>query len=185
MSFYSGEKIFMKTLNTKLNSFSLLAMVVLSSSIWATQAHAFSYPPHPVELRLQSVEGLNIVITAQDQDYGNDGDSETRAASNIVITVNGSHVGFGSSIRAVLTPNCISGEYHWPISQPTVYADLSSQTDGSSLDFSGSFQGSVMTNSAVHGGEWINCQPQLSIVVDGNWQTDPVDGTHNFNLMNF
>jgi hypothetical protein len=158
--------------------FILLIPTVLSMAV----AHAETYR-HDIgrsENRLQSKEGLSIVVTAENYESGDVGDSQTNTAEEIKVSVNGSNVAYGSRIRAVITPNCKSGEYGWAISQPQIYSDLTSETDGSSLDFYGSFSETVMTHTAVHGGEWVNCAPTLSVVVDGNWQTDPVNGTHNF-----
>jgi hypothetical protein len=151
-------------------------------------AHAETYHQcgsAQARLQLQSQEGVNITLTGTNCESGDVGDSETNAVEQVQISVYGGPVNFGSHIRAVLVSNCRSELYGSAVSEPTLTSDLTAQTDGSSLDFYGQFGESFVTSAAMHGGDTTLCQPQLAVVVDGNWQTDPVTGSHNFGLLNF
>ena len=168
---------------------SVKKLIVLSLiAALPTLAHAESYrqcASSQARLQLTSQEGLNIVLTGENCASGDIGDSQNNTVEQVAITVNGGQVGFGSHIQAILIPNCRSQDNGWNVSEPTLTQSLTPQTDGSSLDFNAQFDGVLESSIAIHGGDTTICQDQLAIVVDGNWQTDPVTGTHNFNLMNF
>ena len=154
-------------------------------ALLSTGAHADNYRDDVgrSEIRLHSKEGQDCIIISEKYQSGIVADTQVNTAEQIVIVVSGSGVNSSTQgVRAVLIPNCISADHGWSVDKPTIFADLKALTDGSSWEFSGNFQGSLLLRSAIHGGETINCQPQLSIVIDGNWQTDPVNGTHNFHL---
>ncbi len=162
-----------------------LALFVLAA--FPALAHAVPYhnPAGKLDQALRSEEGLNIFLTAEAFESGEVGASQINTYEQIQIRVNGSNLFSGAKVRAVLTPNCKSREYGWPVAKPSLVVDLNPETQGSNQNYSASFEGTIIIHSAVHGGESIDCRPQLSVVVDGAWQTDPMNGTHNFNLKRF
>ena len=86
----------------------------------------------------------------------------------IQIVVNGKNIKFASQIRAILTSNCKK--------EPSVSVDLVPQTDNSTMEFNGQFSGTLPERK---------CRPELAVVVDGNWQTDPTNGKNQFPIHHF
>jgi len=164
----------------------LIVLSLIAALPALAQATTYHQDGGSSQLRLTSSEGLNIILTGENYASGEISDSQVNTVEQIQIVVNGGPTSFGSHIQAVLIPNCRSQKYGSAVSEPTLTASLTPQTDGSSVDFNAKFDGILVTSSAIHGAdEDVICTPQLAIVVDGNWQTDPENGTHNFNLLNF
>ena len=151
-----------------------LALTLLATV--PTFAHAATYRNYVGHSQdnLDSREGLSILISASDFQSGDLGDNQTDTAEQIQITVSGPHALDGSSIRVVLTPNCVSQQNNWPVAKSSLTADLVS---GEAI-----LDGILVTGTSAIGGEKVKCQPTVSVVVNGTWQTDPINGTHDFRL---
>jgi hypothetical protein len=163
----------------------LFLIILLALS---TAAHAVPYRNYLgiSANSLRSAEGVNISIKAKDYEAGEVGDSQINTAEQIEINILGNNLGYRSTIRAVLIPNCKSWQHGWSIDQATLFVDLVQQENtGASIIYTADFEEAVMTRSVVHSGDQISCQPQLAVEVNGQWLTDPMNGTHNFNLNNF
>jgi hypothetical protein len=128
--------------------------------------------------RLRSSQGAAITITytvaVQDDGTG----FVEKVAQNVVVTV---EKGGAQSVGGAFMPNTESFD-----GEP-----VSTNAPGQSLSFSpqdGSFVcniGNVVFESATAGGSSETMLPQIAIVIDGEWQDDPVQGPgiHNFNFV--
>jgi hypothetical protein len=126
---------------------------------------------------LRSSEGLDITVSAIVQETAPDAfGNQTRTLKQMSIQTSE----FGS-FRAVVVLNCTT--YRYPNS--STYQS-SFQMDGfqssGGAPFVAADYSSRQIDYAGFGGDNDSCRVELALVKNGVWQTDPVNGTHNFIL---
>jgi hypothetical protein len=146
-------------------------------------ADPYRYPREFKIASLQSAQGVSICVSAQNYESGYAGATQYDTAEHLQIMASGSTISVNSKIRAVITNQCVSEINHWPVAHKSLLTDLGAVFARNIFEFNGTFDGVVLLRSVIHGGDTVTCRPQLSVVVDDVWQTDPVNGTHNFNLL--
>jgi hypothetical protein len=156
-----------------------LILIVSIASFTAFGAPANS---NPKETIFKSVEGVTMGLKLETSTYAANNDSGGGNAYSFSLSASSAHITSTSKVRAILTDTCT-----WSIARQSfqngLQADMKQkQTTDGSVVFSADFTGSLPTNYAVHGGDSYTCTADFSVVVDGIWQTDPVNGSHNFNF---
>lgn len=131
----------------------------------------------PVIHRLRSSQGAAITITHTVVIQSDPGLSSESIAQNVKVTV---EKGGAQGVGGAFMPDVQSFD------EPSI-----TYAPGQSLSFSvdnGSFvcnMGNVIFESSTAGGSSWEMFPQIAIVIDGEWQDDPVQGPgiHNFNFV--
>jgi hypothetical protein len=127
--------------------------------------------------RLRSSQGAVITITHTVVVEGDPGLSSESVAQNVVVTVT---KGGAQSVGGSFMPNI----QNWD--EPDI-----TYVPGQSLSFlpnDGSLvcnMGNAVFESSTAGGSFWEMFPQIAIVIDGEWQDDPIQGPsiHNFNFV--
>jgi hypothetical protein len=145
----------------------------------------------PEAVNLASADGRTIAFTYGAQQIQVDGDSTTHTASNVAITVG--NVGSASTVRVVVIDLC--GDPRVGSAFQLVDAcDLARGDDGTfrasmrscqeteRADNVDSHFPDVLVDFSDVSGEDVRCRQQVAVVVDGQWLTDPINGSHNFNF---
>ena len=145
------------------------------------------------QVLLRSSEGITIGVTAQVAEsevkfvqYGREYRNKTIKNLAVGITKANSDRfigdGYSAPAQAVLTLKCSASHYpsSWSYSSSSVI-DLNTSEVGPAAfgqkDLNAQIE--LVTES---GGDVDGCRVELSVVAEGRWQVDPVNGSHNFIL---
>ncbi|MBN8541579.1 MAG: hypothetical protein J0L82_14390 [Deltaproteobacteria bacterium] len=130
---------------------------------------------------LYSEQGLEIKVEASRYSSGYAGATQVDTAEELSVTVSGRNLKEDSTVVVALMPRCRSIYYGESKMQADEAWELSRKADGSRQLYMYSKKG-VTTFSAIHGGDQVVCTIELSVSVDGKWQTDRESMTLNFAL---
>jgi hypothetical protein len=101
-----------------------------------------------------------------------------RRAKNVNVTIRGNELNSGSKVRVVVISKRFSVYHPNHYSQTTQELDLSYVQDG---QFYAEIPNDLLVSGAAYGGAE-SIETELAVVVNGEWQVDPINKTSNFKV---
>lgn len=155
------------------------SMKIISSSLALLAAATALAEPQTVRktVQLRSVQGLGIEVKATVEESAPDafGNQDRNLTSIEVVTDR-----FGP-FRVVIVLNCFALHYPNSWSYQSSFEMDAFQASGGAPFLASSYQ-TRQLEYAGFGGDSDTCRTELALVMNGQWQTDPVNGTNNFVL---
>jgi hypothetical protein len=141
-------------------------------------------------VNLQSTDGTRVSLSYEAHESVSPG-YDIWNAKNLVINVDNDawHVGFGGgkAVRVVLMNFCETsiGPGYMPWSSQQLDISYTTLRSGSGFGYELQMVSLGDEANTVHMAEYNynganHCRQEIAVVVDGDWKTDPINGTHNF-----